>query len=382
MFLSDYYIDGSLWPCAGGDNKNTYRAEATTYGSEPYLTRWVSDIKPTSSASIKPDGGVYYIKNEYNLISLDYEGDELWNWYSGDGYEVESTPAIDKDGTVYIGDYDFNDLSTGGVRAITSNGSQKWYEDWMGGVQSPLKITSDGKLLGGTNRSTKDYFNTYFFGIDLDGDDGWSYSSHDGMTRGQCAIGEDDWSYFYCGGYYDEEQALYAFNENGNLEWKRNMPYSECGVPSIDDDYNIYLPTEDGLYSLTKDKELRWSNNVSYLTYVSIGFDGMLYSTYKDTLYAMESDDGSVAWSKDLDGTTIGEPVVISHDGYLYISMRYKTNKYDSSGELLWSFNYNTALPNNVSIGGDGDIYIPGDGMNCVESPKEWSAPSAVRGVV
>ncbi|MEF8836175.1 MAG: PQQ-binding-like beta-propeller repeat protein, partial [Candidatus Thermoplasmatota archaeon] len=66
------------------------------------------------------------------------DGTEEWNFTTGNS--VYSSPAIDSDGTIYVGSYDNN------LYALNPDGTEKWSFSTGGSVYSSPAIGSDGTI--------------------------------------------------------------------------------------------------------------------------------------------------------------------------------------------------------------------------------------------
>ena len=96
-----------------------------------------------SSPAIGADGTLYVGSSDFNLYAINPDGTQKWGFPTG-GF-VFSSPAIGTDGTVYVGSSD------GYLYAINPDGTQKWAFTTGDFVSSPPAIGADGTLYVGSN---------------------------------------------------------------------------------------------------------------------------------------------------------------------------------------------------------------------------------------
>ena len=102
-----------------------------------------TDYDVDSSPAIAADGTVYVGSQDYKLYAITPAGQVKWTVTTG--AQVFSSPAIAADGTVYVGSND------GKLYAITAAGQVKWTVTTDGYVQSSPAIAADGTVYVGSN---------------------------------------------------------------------------------------------------------------------------------------------------------------------------------------------------------------------------------------
>ena len=95
---------------------------------------------------------------------------------------IESSPAIDYDGTIYMGS------NNGHLYAVNPNGTQKWRFETNGSIQSSPAINEDGTIYVGSG-------DNIFYAINPDGTLKWKYDS-EFYIYSSPAIGADGTIYF------------------------------------------------------------------------------------------------------------------------------------------------------------------------------------------
>ncbi|MEM2175649.1 MAG: PQQ-binding-like beta-propeller repeat protein, partial [Candidatus Micrarchaeia archaeon] len=111
-----------------------------------------------SSPAIGKDGTIYVGSWDNYLYAINPDGSLKWKFKTGDN--VRSSPAIGKDGTIYVGSYDNY------LYAINPDGSLKWKFKTGSSVYSSPAIGKDGTIYVGS-------WDTYLYAI---------YSTSNGLS--------------------------------------------------------------------------------------------------------------------------------------------------------------------------------------------------------
>jgi len=205
---------------------------------------------PTSDAwPVKPVNGHVYAFNPDGTIKWDFKTLGC----------VDSSPSIGADGTVYVGSQqtrkhygenhskllDESSATTGFVYAITPNGISKWFVDIFGDVDSSPSIGSDGTLYVGS-----DNFHVYALNP-TNGAIIWVQPTRDEVksspavaSDGTISIGSNDGS-------------LYVFNPDGTLNTRYDKDAGPVNSsPSIGADGMLYFVGGDSLFAITRTSPL------------------------------------------------------------------------------------------------------------------------------
>jgi len=182
------------WPKFHHDNRNT--GKTSNFGTQVGKLKWrVSTAGPvTSSPAIDKNGIVYVGSADNNIYAINGEtGVITWKYQTG-GAINSSSPAIDSNGIVYIGSYD-DCLYAFDTKTIKPDNGSTWVPKWKfqtkGAVQSSPAIAPDGTII---------------------------FGSTDGN--------------------------LYAVNQDGTLKWKTPVGVIGQASPAIDSDVGqVYIGT-------------------------------------------------------------------------------------------------------------------------------------------
>jgi len=275
------------------------------------------------------------------LSSIDTSADTgTPKWSYTTGGEINSSPAIGADGTIYVGSDDNK------LYAINPNGTLKWSYTTGYSMYSSPAIGADGTIYVG--------FGDKLYAINPNGTLKWSYTTGGGIDSSP-AIGADGTIYV---GSYDNK--LYAINPNGTLKWSYTTGYWIDSSPAIGADGTIYVGSDDNkLYAINPNGTLKWSYTTGYYMYSSpaIGADGTIYVGSRDNkLYAINPD-GGLKWSFTT-GNWIDSSPAIGADGTIYVGSGYKLYAINPNGTLKWSYTTGYWIESSPAIGADGTIYV------------------------
>jgi len=179
------------------------------------LTGGRSDHSP----GVDPGNGKIYVDlNNDRLVAIDSDGTELWTFYMD--ADVDSTPTVAKDGTVYFASDVVGDVSD----------------------PDPFFPASPGAVfaINPTDRSNGDAFPVL-------GNE-WRFDTGD-ENDSSPAIGPD--GTIYVG---SDDDNVYAINRNGSQKWSFPTGGNVNSSPTVGPDGNIYVGSNDGnIYALHPD---------------------------------------------------------------------------------------------------------------------------------
>ena len=181
-----------------------------------------------SSLALDACGGLYFgttwdVSRSY-FYALNPDGLLKWRYFTGN--MIESSPAIGKDGTIYVGCED------GYLYAFNSDGTLKWKYDNKGTYGSSPVIGADGTIYSGFCLSA----------INPDGSVKWSnLPAFSG--NGTSVIGENGIIYFV-----NIDGKISAINSDGSIKWEYRQS-SQFGMSSatISNNGILYVGTMDGI---------------------------------------------------------------------------------------------------------------------------------------
>lgn len=212
-------------------------------------TRWRirAEGDADGAASIAPDGTIELTAGNH-LYAIAPDGTVRWR-FEARGPFLLSTPAIDSDGTAYVGSLDDH------VYAVAADGRMRWDYATENDVSSSPVIGDDGTIYFGSD-------DEHVHAISRDGARRWR-TDVDGYVRAPVALGRR--GDVLAAVYGPRPRVVSLDAHDGTERWSFPVTVSstsEVGVasgPLVDADGNIYFGAHDDfVYSLDADGALRW----------------------------------------------------------------------------------------------------------------------------
>lgn len=201
--------------------------------------------------TLSPEGHLHFGAGK-DLYSVTRDGDVRWRFRANE--KIFATPAVDDDGTVYVGSQD--DL----FYAIAADGTQRWSYRTRGDNDGSPTLADDGTIYFGSD-------DDHVYALTRDGDLRWSVDL-EGMVRAPVGLTGDGGVLV---GAFGPRPRLVALDaDDGDLRWSFPVTLSgtrELGVasgPLVDREGFIYFGAHDDyVYSLAPTGELRWVHELS-----------------------------------------------------------------------------------------------------------------------
>jgi outer membrane protein assembly factor BamB len=194
-----------------------------------------------------PEGRLYFAAGD-DLWSITAGGEVRWRFRAGG--KIFTTPAVDQDGTIYVGSQDDH------LYAVTPEGELRWAFAAGGDVDSSPVIGDGGTIFFGSD-------DRHFYAVDRDGRLRFR-APLDGMIRAPAALGAD--GSVLVGTYGPRPRVVALDAEDGETRWSFPVSPSdgaELGVasgPLVDRAGSVYFGAHDDfLYALTSDGHLRFA---------------------------------------------------------------------------------------------------------------------------
>lgn len=327
---SNQQVTWSVVETGGGSvtSSGVYTAPAT---AGTYHVKAASAADPAKSATVS----VTVAGNPGGAIT---NGTLKWQYKLGGSADV---PAIGNDGTIYL------HASDGYLYSLNQNGTFKWK------YFLSTDITSTAPSIGkdGTIYVVSSY---KLYAMQPDGTLKWKYILSGTNWDSSVAIANDGTIYVGSNGYVD------AINPDGTSKWSFHQPHSiyfpddypdfSNSTPAIGSDGTIYIGSRDnftgGLYAINPDGTLKWKRGTFVTNSTAIGNDGTIYYVNRPSGFGVT-------------GATL-----------------YALTP---TGSSIWSFALSMNWLGNPSIGGDGTIYLGGNGDFYAISPDgtlKWKSPT------
>ncbi|MCL5037257.1 MAG: PQQ-binding-like beta-propeller repeat protein [Chloroflexi bacterium] len=337
----------------------------------------------------------------------------VWTYHTGTGDMVQSSPAIDSDGTVYIGSVDY------GIYSIDKDGIPNWKYVTGGVVNSSPAIGTDGNIYCGSNDG-------YLYCLDRDGSLKWSYQLNGEPLFSSPIIGPDGSIFIDSANYSTTSNELYMLNSDGSFNWSYQIPASEyiANTPCLSSEGVLYHSGSDGkLYafqvytrgSRNRSPSFLWKYDsgghptqsspvISPEGYILYAAYGQMFAINPQThlpewQFIPESNinttpsvdqqhfirfgadngiiyglfpDGVVDWSYDA-GSAVNSSPAADSTGTIYLGTNSgEMLSINSSGTLNWKYNTGNSIYSSPAITSDGGVVF---GCNNHDVIKLGNAP-------
>jgi outer membrane protein assembly factor BamB len=311
---------------------------------EPGSERWTFTAGGTlrSSPAVDEDGTVYVGGFDRMLYAIDADGTEKWQFAAND--KIQGGPAVAEDGTIYVGSQDSN------LYAVNPDGSEKWKFEGAGDqiVASPA-IAKDGTVCFGS-------LDAKIYGVLADGTQAWSPYTTGGGIVSTPAIAAD--GTIYVG---SKDMKLYALEPNGTLKWSFEAGGEITSSPAIGLDGTIYFGCKDNkLYALNAAGSELWSAETGDAVEGGpvVDLDGTIYVGSNDNkLYAFNGD-GTKKWEYATSGSILSTPL-IGANGVLYFGSGDGTiYAVDKQGNLEWQVTTGGNVYGSPNLGSGSVLYL------------------------
>jgi outer membrane protein assembly factor BamB len=338
----------SAWPMYCHDVKHTGRSPYSTVNTSS-VEKWIYKISFSfiGGPVVDDEGTIYF--GTHDLLAIYPNGTLKWS-FDTDGWCERTCPAIDKNGTIYIGTVSPDEKY---LYAINPDGTMKWRYG-VSGVYSSPAIANDGIII------FTDTDNCYIKALYPNGTLKWSYKTGH-VVYSSPAIGDD--GTVYCGSHDTYLYALYP--NNGTLKWRYKTGNWVRVSPCIADDGTIYVVSLDNyLHAVYSNGTMKWKTNVGAGTSPTINQDGTIYAGYTK-LHAIDPTDGSIKWIFDVQGKIRGATPCNSIDGTIYLGNSDGSDivAVNPNGTEKWRVSIGGDVESAPAIGEDGTVYI-GDGRD------------------
>jgi len=353
----------SPWPMNHGNPQSTGRSKLI--GPASGIGNWMMDMNYNQTSAVIGNQYIYIAPtlDPKGLLSITRDGQihSQKILYNGSTYEIQTTPLIANDGTIYVC------LGLDGILyAFSSDSTIKWQFNngssiWIKG----MNIDLDGNI----------YFvdsNKNLVCVDKNGSLLWKIQNDKfNWTSASSLSFSPDGSTLYIPGL---NPSVFAVDiKNKIIKWQFGSSEYNA-APMVDCDGNIYINSKAyasasyGTCSLKPDGTINWvyfHNNQDMSTLGGDGTidkNGNIYFAY-DSLYSIKYD-GTLNWKISLNGNC-ESPIICDDNNDIYVPVTdWVTGwfyKISSASSIKWIF---TLEPNDVfgfspSIDDSSKLYLP-----------------------
>jgi outer membrane protein assembly factor BamB len=341
----------SAWPMFQYDVHHTGLSPNGKSGNW-FVEKWKVNIGDwaSSSPAIDKDGTIYIGGGveDKSLHAINPDGTKKWSFKTSG--HIQSSPAIAEDGTIYVGSND------GNLYAINPNGTKKWSlqigSSWV--YSSPM-IDDEGIIyIGAVGGAVGNICAVY-----PNGTKKWD-TTLGGMVY--CTPGLDNNGMVYIG---SNDGVMYAiYTSNGTIKWKYGTGDKIGSAPTVDNNGIIYFGSNDGyLYALYPNGSTKWrfltKENYGLVSSPAIDKNGnIIVGSGLGYVYSINPDDGTENWRFSAQPEISASPA-IDKFGIIYVGtydgMFYALNP---DGTLKWKYKTLDEIFPSAAIGEDGTIYV------------------------
>jgi len=214
--------------------------------------------------------------------------------------DVDSSPAVGPDGTIYVGG--------DGLSAVSPQGKLRWHFPTQGRVVSSPAVMPHSTVIFGS-----------------------------------------------------QDDRIYAVDAQGKLKWSYQVKGDVDSSPAIGADGTVYVGTDDGrLLALWADGTFRWAvlTGGPVRSSPALGSDGTIYvGSYDGRLYAVSAT-GRTKWVV-ATGARIHASPVVDAKGRIYVSSQDRQlYALDPSGTLLWQWRFPSDVDSTLAISAKGHLHV------------------------
>jgi len=300
-----------------------------------------------SSPAIGRDGTVYIGSDDRNLYALEpTQGAVKWTYDVG--HYIRSAPAASQDGKVFVASLNpvFHALDA-------ASGALVWKVDLGAGTRASPAIARDGTVFIHAG-------STFHALANEDGKVLWTFGTG-ASSRGGAVVCPDGSVVFGCEDFY-----VYSLDGGtGELNWKFGTGDKVYASPAISQDGHVYIGSHDAhLYCLnSKTGKLLWKVRAGAVeSQPVVGMDGTVYfGSNSRSLLAVDGRTGRVKWTAKGRDEVIPSPIVCAGGIILYNTEGY-LYALDKDGRMLWKVGGDWFGRASPTMGHSRVVYLP-----CIE---------------
>jgi outer membrane protein assembly factor BamB len=327
--------------------------------SYPATNLWKAYIgwDSRSSPAVGRDGAIYIGTWQGQLLAFNPDGSRRWMFKTGS--ETVSSPAIGAAETIYIG------CRNRKLFAVDARGKCKWSFKTGGWVDASAAIAADGTIYVGS-------WDGQFYALNPDGSKKWSFKTG-GPIVSSAAIGADGVIYF---GSHDRK--FYALNTDGSKRWDCATGGAILSSPAISPALArksgaVYFTSTDGkLHALNGNGTRRWELHTGGIAGSSpvLGVDGTIYVSV-NTNHCAVRPDGKFKWIRRFWNPPPGESgetaAAVLADGLIVFTggdgFVMTVPPEDADKGWIWLYGQTGPIHSSVAVSPQGTIYVAGSGQ-------------------
>ncbi len=342
---------GGVSSCRGDPSYDDNRHNATGDGTQNWVYLTGGNIE--SSPAVAADGTIYFGSWDGHLYALNPDGTLRWRFATGG--RVYS-PAIGGAGTIYVGSED------GNLYAVLPDGRQIWRYPTGGAVTTRPAVSAAGNIYFGSDDG-------FFYALTPSGDRLWPpYKVSSLIDEDRPNPIRSSPAFSPAGGtvYFGTDEGLfYALNATSGTLVGLTVPSSADkfrSSPAVGPDGRVYVGNDNGfIYALNSAASgVVWSVSTGEAVRSSpaVGTNGVVYvGSMNDRLYAIDAATGDLRWTYTAGGN-IQSPVALDADNHVYFgSDDNRVHALYADGSVKWVFETQGDVRGKPLVMPDGTVY-------------------------
>lgn len=229
--------DIRAFPALGGDGTiyiATRNSPRKLYAVNPDGSeKWSFELDNTAGAIAVGQDNTIYVGTSSSMYAVNPDGTEKW---SASAKITEMSGIAIKDNTIYAGG-----MAGEGLYAFSSSGQLLWTFSIPVDIYSPA-IDKDGTIYV-TSKNINTEGGGVLFAINPDGTQKWKFVAGGGFNYASPTIDENGVIYVGCERGGADKSAVYAINNDGSIRWKisRGAAGQIFSTPAISIDGMLYI---------------------------------------------------------------------------------------------------------------------------------------------
>ncbi|MCF8025078.1 MAG: PQQ-binding-like beta-propeller repeat protein [Desulfobacteraceae bacterium] len=321
-----------------------------------------------STPALGPDGStVYFGSADHCIYAVFTEGETegTQKWIRCVDGDVDSSPAVDSEGYVYVGSED------GHVYCLEpETGAIEW--QYPAGARNSGAFFSSPALDESQNRLYIGSTNNYLYALNInDGSLEWRFRTGAKIVSSP-TVGFDHTIYI---GSLD--RFLYAIKPDGDLKWRFNAGSGIRGSPALDQDGTIFFGTSffqgefdknNGLYAVSTTGQQKWFAEKAngFQSTPVIGNNGtVVIGSWDNKIYGIQRSGGRLSMYKTFNDDMISAGA-IGANNYLFAGAKDGTfygldldeGDRRSGRSEYWQYQTSTPITTSSPVIGNGYVYI------------------------
>jgi len=295
-----------------------------------------------ASPAIGSDGTIYVASTDGTVVAINPDGSTKWVF--GAGARIYGSPVLSNEGQVLIGDV------SGRFRALNAaDGSAAWVTAGLGSVRGTAAVGRDGTIYIGTDAPAL---------VALDGSTGqekFRLAAGDAVVAAPAIGPAGD---VFWGGL---DGRLRRMSPAGDVRWEVALDGPIAQAPSVGADGTLYVGAGGSLLAISPDTgSILWrvGAGAPVMTSPAIGADGTIYAGADNGQVLAVAPSGNIRWQYQT-GATVRSSPAVGPDGLLYVGSA-DSNLYvlDQNGRVTGTFHALDGIFSSPAIGPTGMLYV------------------------